>query len=148
MRSGLDCSNPQPIRLARDAPGQHDRPPRVRVAASTPHPPHLLRYPLMAMGFALTRKLTRIPQPYMRFVFLGSELCLGLPSDPTSRWTPLPPASSFRHQDLQGQCHKLRLKAAEFLDFSAYSAILGTARKPIFFFIERRKNVKKFFEKR
>src|SRR5690606_5518038 len=25
----------------------------------------------------------------MRFVFLGSELCLQLPSDSTSRWTPL-----------------------------------------------------------
>ena len=94
--------DPQPIRLARDAPGQHGRSPRVRAAASAPHPPHLLRYPLMAMGFALSCKLTRISQPFMRFVSLGSELCLGLPSDPTSRWTPLPPASSFRHQDLQG----------------------------------------------
>jgi hypothetical protein len=78
------------------------RPPRVRVTASTPHPPHLLRYRLMATGFALSCKLARVPQPRMRFVFLGSELCLGLPSDPTSRWTPLPLASSFRHQDLQG----------------------------------------------
>ena len=49
---------------------------------------------------------------------------------------------------MPNQCHKLRLKPAEFLDFSAYSAILGAARKPIFFFIERRKNVKKFFGKR
>jgi len=102
MGSRFDCSNPQPIRLARDAPGQHGRSPRVSAAASAPHPPHLLRYPLMAMGFALSRKLTRISQPFMRFVFLGSELCLGLPSDPTSRWTPLPLASSFHHQDLQG----------------------------------------------
>jgi hypothetical protein len=47
------------------------------------------------------------------------------------------------------QCHKLRLKPAEFPDFSAYSAILGTAQKTHhYFFIERRKNVKKFFEKR
>jgi len=102
MRSKFDCPNPQPIRLAREAPGQHGRSPRVSVAASTPHPPHLLRYPLMATGFALSRKLTRISQPLIRFASLGSELCLGLPSDPTSRWTPLPPASSFRHQDLQG----------------------------------------------
>jgi hypothetical protein len=78
------------------------RPPRVRVTASAPHPPHLLGYRLMATGFALSCKLAPIPQPHMRFVFLGSELCLGLPSDPTSRWTPLPLASSFRHQDLQG----------------------------------------------
>jgi len=27
--------------------------------------------------------------PRMRFVFLGPELCLQLPSDPTSRWAPL-----------------------------------------------------------
>jgi len=82
--------------------GQASRPPRVRVTASAPHPPHLLRYRLMAMGFALSRRLTPIPQPFMRFVSLGSELCRRLPSDPTSRWTPLPLASSFRHQDLQG----------------------------------------------
>jgi hypothetical protein len=55
---------------------------------------------LMAMGFALSRKPTRISQPFMLFVSLGSEFCLGLPSDPTSRWTPLPPANSYRHQDL------------------------------------------------
>ena len=82
--------------------GQICRPPRVRVTASTPHPPHLLGNHLMAMGFVLSCGLTLVPQPLMRFVFLGSELCLRLPSDPTSRWTPLPSASSFRHQDLQG----------------------------------------------
>jgi hypothetical protein len=82
--------------------GQLRRPPRVRTTASTPHPPHLLGYPLMAMGFVLSRKLARIPQPSMRFVFLESGFCLRLPSDPTSRWTPLPLANSFHHQDLQG----------------------------------------------
>jgi hypothetical protein len=82
--------------------GRICRPPRVRVTASAPPAPHLLRYRLMATGFALSRKLAPLPQPPMRFVFLGSELCLGLPSDPTSRWTPLPLANSFRHQDLQG----------------------------------------------
>jgi len=56
----------------------------------------------MAMGFALSCKLTPVPQPRMRFVFLGSEFCLGLPSDPTSRWTPLPSANSYHHQVLQG----------------------------------------------
>jgi len=81
---------------------QDRRPPRVRTAAFTPHPPHLLHHRLMAMGFALSGKLARVIQPYMRFVFLGSAFCLRLPSDPTSRWTPLPLASSFRHQDLQG----------------------------------------------
>jgi hypothetical protein len=56
----------------------------------------------MVMGFVLSRKLARVPQPFMRFVSLESGLCLRLPSDPTSRWTPLPLASSFHHQDLQG----------------------------------------------
>lgn len=78
------------------------RPPRVRTAAFPPHPPHLLHHTLMVMGFALSRKLTRMIQPDMRFVFLGSAFCLRLPSDPTSRWTPLPLANSFHHQDLQG----------------------------------------------
>jgi hypothetical protein len=27
--------------------------------------------------------------PHMRFLFVGPALCLQLPSDPTSRWTPL-----------------------------------------------------------
>jgi len=82
--------------------GQFRRSPRVRVKASTPHPPHLLGYLLMVMGFVLSRKLARVPQPFMRFVSLESGLCRRLPSDPTSRWTPLPLASSFHHQDLQG----------------------------------------------
>ena len=82
--------------------GQPCRPPRVRITASAPHPPHLLRYRLMAAGFVLSRELTPVPQPPMRFLFIGSELCLRLPSDPTSRWTPLPSASSFCHRDLQG----------------------------------------------
>lgn len=83
---------------------QAHRPPRVRTAAFPPHPPHLLHHHLMVMGFALSRKLARMIQPDMRFVFLRSAFCLRLPSDPTSRWTPLPLANSFHHQDLQGTC--------------------------------------------
>ena len=82
--------------------GQSCRPPRVRITASAPHPPHLPKYRLMAAGFVLSRELTPVPQPPMRFLFIGSELCFRLPSDPTSRWTPLLSASSFCHQDLQG----------------------------------------------
>lgn len=81
---------------------QAHRPPRVRIAAFPPHPPHLLDHLLMVMGFALSCKLARMIQPDMRFVFLGSAFCLRLPSDPTSRWTPLLLANSFHHQDLQG----------------------------------------------
>ena len=32
--------------------------------------------------------------PYMRFLFVGPEFCLWLPSDSTSRWTPLPLANT------------------------------------------------------
>ena len=85
-------------------PRQARRPPRVRTAAFTPHPPHLLHHHLMVMGFALSRRLARMIQPDMRFVFLRSAFCLRLPSDPTSRWTPLPLANSFHHRDLQGTC--------------------------------------------
>ena len=88
---------------------QVSRPPRVRIAAFTPPPPHLLHHLLMATGFALTRKLTPMIQPDMRFVFLGPELCLRLPSDSTSRWTPLPSANSFHHQDLQGTSTPMQL---------------------------------------
>jgi hypothetical protein len=84
---------------------QARRPPRVRTAAFTPHPPHLPHHLLMVKGFALSRKLARMIQPDMRFVFLRSAFCLQLPSAPTSRWTPLPLTNSFHHQDLQGDLH-------------------------------------------
>jgi hypothetical protein len=32
--------------------------------------------------------------PYIRFLFIGPRVCLQLPSDSTSRWTPLPLANS------------------------------------------------------
>jgi len=40
---------------------------------------------LVVTDIAVSCRLIRAAQPRMRFVFLGSELCLGLPSDPTSR---------------------------------------------------------------
>jgi len=43
----------------------------------------------MTSGFGHQRFLALDPMPHMRFVFLGSEVCLQLPSDPTSRWAPL-----------------------------------------------------------
>jgi len=64
------------------------RSPRVRTAAFAPAPPHLPDDVLVVTGFAVDCRLTHAAQPRMRFVFLGSELCLGLPSDPTSRWRP------------------------------------------------------------
>ena len=99
----LTSTNPsKPLSLSHHR--QAHRPPRVRTAAFPPHPPHLLHHLLMVMGFTLSCKLARVIQPDMRFVFLGSAFCRRLPSDPTSRWTPLPLANSFHHQDLQGTC--------------------------------------------
>jgi hypothetical protein len=40
----------------------------------------------MVMGFALSRRLARVIQPVIRFVFLGSGFCLRLLSGSTSRW--------------------------------------------------------------
>ena len=37
-------------------------------------------------------------QPYMQFLFIGPGLCLWLPSDSTSRWTPLPLANGSHCQ--------------------------------------------------
>ena len=33
--------------------------------------------------------------PYMKFLFVGPDVCRRLPSDSTSRWTPLPWAIAF-----------------------------------------------------
>ena len=43
----------------------------------------------MTSGFASLCLLAHRPTPHMRFVFLGPGVCLHLPSDSTSRWTPL-----------------------------------------------------------
>ena len=39
-------------------------------------------------------RLVRPIMPHMRFLFVGPRFCLRLPSDSTSRWTPLPLANS------------------------------------------------------
>ena len=62
-----------------------DRSPRIRTAAVAPAPPHLPDNPLVVSDITVLGRLIRVAQPRMRFVFLGSEPCLGLPSDPTSR---------------------------------------------------------------
>ena len=40
--------------------------------------------------------------PYMQFLFVRPRLCRGLPSDSTSRWTPLPLANSSYCQVCSG----------------------------------------------
>ena len=43
----------------------------------------------MTLGLRDHGILAQTAHGLMRFVFLGSEVCLQLPSDPTSRWTPV-----------------------------------------------------------
>jgi hypothetical protein len=43
----------------------------------------------VTLGFASHGPLALASSPRMRFVFLGPELCLQLPSDPASRRQPL-----------------------------------------------------------
>jgi hypothetical protein len=42
----------------------------------------------MTSGVGPRRFLAHDPLPRMRFVCLGPDVCLQLPSDPTSRWAP------------------------------------------------------------
>jgi hypothetical protein len=41
-------------------------------------------------GFEDNGLLARMELPHMRFLFVGPEVCLRLPSDSTSQCTPLP----------------------------------------------------------
>ena len=67
------------------SPRHPGRSPRIRAAAFVPAPPHLPDSPLVVTDITVLGRLIRAIQPRMRFVSLGSGLCLGLPSDPTSR---------------------------------------------------------------
>ena len=40
-------------------------------------------------GFCLFSNITHNTPPYMQFLFVGPNVCRQLPSDSTSRWTPL-----------------------------------------------------------
>ena len=67
------------------------RPPRIRCnSLHSMQPPHLRDRVRVVWDFGLLSSLVRSAPPSMRFLSVGSELCLRLPSDSTSRWTPLP----------------------------------------------------------
>ena len=51
--------------------------------------------------------------PCMKFLSVGADVCLGLPSDSTSRWTPLPPAVAFPLLGRLGDLHPLANAHAE-----------------------------------
>lgn len=79
--------------------GTSCRPPQVRAITFIPCTcPSLLLYSLAVWGFVLFGRLTRIQQPQIGFVYLRSGLCRRLPSDSTSRWTPLPWANGWYSQ--------------------------------------------------
>ena len=52
------------------------------------HPPHLHLQPSVAWTLLCHASSFSRSEPRLGFVFLGPELCRGLPSDTTSRWTP------------------------------------------------------------
>ncbi len=70
-------------------PQQHSqhtgRPPRIRTITSPCARRIYVTTPLMVTGFTFLSRLTQIAPPHTRFVFLGAEFRLGLPSHPASR---------------------------------------------------------------
>ena len=63
-------------------------------------------------------RIVRPLQPTMRFLFVGPELCLWLPSDSASRQTPLPLASASCYRARSGlsppSCYPCRAHPAQF----------------------------------
>jgi hypothetical protein len=65
-------------------------------------PLHLHYKVRVVLDFVLFGKLVRFIMPCMQFLFVGAGLCLRLPSDSTSRWTPLPLANGSYYQAHSG----------------------------------------------
>ena len=62
----------------------------LKVRALSPHPPATFTGTSSnLLDFIAFSRLIRISQPYMWFLSVRPRVCLQLPSDPTSRWTPL-----------------------------------------------------------
>src|SRR5690606_34658650 len=79
------------------------RPPRVRAIAFLPCNRRIYCMELGQYWTLFCTANSSIPiQPYMQFLFVGSGFCLRLPSDSTSRWTPLPLANSSYCQVCSG----------------------------------------------
>ena len=73
------------------------RPPQIRTSSfRSCTRPSLLLQPLAASDFVLLWRLVRLKQPQIGFVYLGSSVCLQLPSDSASRRTPLLLANGWR----------------------------------------------------
>ena len=80
------------------------RPPRVRVSITFPS--YICRIYTTRFGqywTLLYQASSSVSQmPYIRFLFVRPRVCLRLPSDSTSRWTPLPLANSSYCQVCSG----------------------------------------------
>ena len=83
--------------------GVSARSPRVRTIAFIP-----CTRRIYCIGFvqcwtsSCVADLSALIQPHIRFLFIGSGLCLRLPSDSTSQWTPLPLANGSHCQAHSG----------------------------------------------
>lgn len=71
------------------------------------HPHHLHWYVRVVNWTSLCLASSSHTVCLMMFVFLGSEFCLQLPSDSTSRWTPLLLASGWQLQAPTADFHRL-----------------------------------------
>ena len=76
--------------------GSSARPPQIRTCSFRLMPAAFTHmYSEWLSGFNFACSLTHIHRPYMRFLSVRPDLCRQLPSDSTSRWTPLPLAICF-----------------------------------------------------
>ena len=73
------------------------RPPRVSSTAFPAHPPNLPPRRIDGADFAIIRSLVRPGRPRIRFLFIGSQVCSTLPSDPASRRRPCASLILRRH---------------------------------------------------
>jgi hypothetical protein len=93
---GLLYLNTHPQHTCQTSPGKSD-------SLHPIYPPHLPVWGSGSVGLRACLADSSTPlQPYMRFLFIGPGLCLRLPSDSTSRWTPLPSANGSHCQAHSG----------------------------------------------
>jgi hypothetical protein len=92
-------------------------------------PPNIHAESLMDMGFVFPRTLARFRLPQIRFLYVRSQLCTALPSDPASRLTPLrfantsPPSGCVKDFHLLGIEHARHTWSAGLRPASSYSQV-------------------------
>ncbi len=89
----VTCLTTRSVRLSRT----QRRSPRVRPTAFPAHPPNLPPRRIDDADFAITGSLVRSGRPRIRFLFIGSQVCSTLPSDPASRRRPCASLILRRH---------------------------------------------------